>query len=179
MTFVVEDGTGRTDANAFISVAYFEAYCDARGHNISAFSELQIEQGIVRASSYLSDSFHYKGWRVRGRNSSLGAQALSWPRSYVEDGDGYSVPSDEVPDEIERATAEVTRRELTTPGFMTPDVIPANQKILTEVAGIKWTSLAMPGPQGAVPVLTVVRDIIGPLLDSGGGSLVQGSAVRV
>lgn len=180
MTLVVEDGTGKTDANGFISVAYFKAYCDARGHDYSAYSDTLIEQGIVRATAFMSDSYRWAGERTKGRSAIGGGQALAWPRWDVVDDDGYSVPADEVPDEIERATAEVTRRELATPGAMTPDYTPSERVKMEKVGSIAVEyDLSRTDADSVRPVLLVVRDLIGPLLATGGGSLVQGSAVRV
>ncbi|MEB3419910.1 DnaT-like ssDNA-binding protein [Salipiger marinus] len=183
MPIVVEDGTGKTDATAFISLAYFKAYCDARGHTYGADDTL-IEQAIVRATAYLSDSYRWAGERIRGRSAIGGGQALAWPRSDVVDDDGYSVPADSVPDEIQRATAEVARRELSTPGAMTPDYTPSERvKSKTVKAGPVSSAteydLSRTDADSVRPVLLVVRDLIGPLLARGGGSMIQGSAVRV
>jgi hypothetical protein len=179
MPFVVEDGTGKTDSNAFISVAYFKAYCDLRGHTYSDDDTL-IEQAIVRATAYLSDSYRWAGERIKGRSAIGGGQALAWPRWDVVDDDGYSVPADSVPDEIERATAEVTRRELTTPGAMTPDYTPSERVKMEKFGSVSFEyDLSRTDADSVRPVLLVVRDMIGPLLATGGGSMVQGSAVRV
>lgn len=179
MALVVETGTGRTDATAFVSVATFKAYCDARGFDYSTYSNSQIEQAIVRATERLSDGYAWAGEKVKGRNSAGGAQALAWPRTNVVDRDGYSVPSNSVPEEIQRATSEITQRELVSPNSMSPDVVPGQQKVLVQAGDIKWENMAQPGAHSMVPVLTVVRDLIGPLLATGGGSAVQGRAVRV
>ena len=180
MALVVEDGTAKTDANGFISMAYFKAYCDARGHDYSAYSDTLIEQGIVRATAFLSDSYKWAGERVKGRSAIGGGQALAWPRWDVVDDDGYSVPSDSVPDEIERATAEVTRRELVTPGAMTPDYTPSDRVKMERFGPVTFEyDLSRTDAESVRPVLLVVRDLIGPLLATGGGSIIQGSAVRV
>lgn len=183
MAIVVEDGTGKTDANAFISIAYFKAYCDARGHDYSAYSDTLIEQGIVRATAFMSDSYKWAGERIKGRSAIGGGQGLAWPRWDVVDDDGYSVPADSVPDEIERATAEVTRRELATPGAMTPDYNPSLRVKSKNVKAGPVSSateydMSRTDAGSVRPVLLVVRDLIGPLLATGGGSMIQGTAVR-
>jgi len=174
MALVVEDGSGLASANGFVAVAYADAYHLLRGNTTWTGADALKEAAIVRATFYLSNAYAWQGLRRRSRD-----QALAWPRVDVFDQEGYAVAFDAVPTEIEQATAEIALRELLTPGAMTPDVTLGNQKVLTEVKGIKWTPLAQPGARNMVPVLNVVTDLIGPLLAQGGGSMIQGSAVRV
>ena len=115
MAFVLEDGTGLAAANAFLSVAGYKSWADDRGHSYAAHSDAQIETAIVRATDYLSEKFTWSGYRLNGRN-----QGLAWPRTGVTDTGGYAVASDEVPSEIEKATAEIAKLELASPGTMAP-----------------------------------------------------------
>ncbi len=179
MALTVENGTGLPGADAFISVEYFEAYCAARGHSLSTSTDTLKEQAIVRASAFLSDSYSWAGWIVSGRGSNGGKQGLAWPRSGVVDDEGYAIPSDEVPDEVQRATAEITRRELVTPGAMTPDYTPSTRVKSEKVGALAVEyDLSRVDAESVRPVLLVVRDLIGPLLDQTGGSRLSGEAVR-
>ena len=179
MALVVEDGTGKTDADAFISVAYFKAYADARGHSYADYTDAQIEQAIIRSTDFLSDSFTWEGFKRNERGNLDGEQSLAWPRSWVEDRNGYSVPNDEIPDEIERATAEIVRRELETPGSMTPDYTPS-ERVKSERVGPLTVEydLSRTDAESVRPVLLVVRDLIGQFLKRGAGSRIAGSSVR-
>lgn len=180
MSLTVEDGTGLSDADALISLSYADSYHDGRGNStwVSASSpaDEDKEQAIRRASTFLRDSFTWQGLRVNGRD-----QAMAWPRSGVVDQDGYSVPSTAVPDEIQRACAELALRELVTPGTLYPDVTLAQQAKREKVGAveIEYTNIRSDA-YASRPVITIVQDIVGPLLASGGKtSTVTGSAYRV
>lgn len=179
MAIVVEDGTGLTNADAFISEAYFNAYCDKRGKDYSAYSTTQKEQAIVRATDYLSESYRWQGFKLKERGHADGEQSLAWPRSYVIDRNGYSVASDEVPTEVQKATAEVAFYELANVGAMQPAYV-AHDRVKAEKFGpVSFEyDLSNGGADGARPVLLAVRDLIGEFLDKRVSSL-AGKAVRV
>lgn len=179
MALIVEDGTGLTNANAFISVAYFKAYCDARGHDYSAYSDTQIETGIVRSTDFMSNSWRWDGFKLHGRGNAAGEQALAFPRTGLVDGEGRSVPYDEVPREVKDATSEVVRVELATPGIMTPSYTP-HERVKSEKVGplAQEFDLSSKDAEGARPVLLVVRDLIGIFLNGGGHSRLSGETVR-
>ena len=180
MTLIVEDGTGKTDANAFVDVAFFKAYCDLRGISYADYSDTQVEQAIVRATDFLTNSYRWQGFKRNERGNSDGEQSLAWPRSWVEDRNGYSVPNDEVPDEIKRATVEIARREAVTPGSMTPDYTPS-ERIKMEKMGPMAVEydLSRTDAESVRPVLLVVRDLIGEFLATGSGSRIAGETARV
>lgn len=179
MTITVEDGTGKVDADAFVSLADFKLYCDGRGKDYSAYADAALEQAIVRASDYLSNGFSWKGYKVNPRGASGGEQALAWPRTGVVDANGYSVASDSVPLEIEKATYEIAAVEMVTPGAMQPTYTPS-ERVKREKVGPLETEyhISDTSPQSARPVLLSVRDLIGGLLSTSGGSRIVGAAYR-
>lgn len=104
MTLILQDDTGTVpDANAYIDVAFFKAYHDARGNDYSARTDVQIEQDIVNATDYLDQRFTYVGQRLSGR-----PQTTEWPRMDAFDRDRYSVNG--IPAEVQEATAEYALR---------------------------------------------------------------------
>jgi len=109
MAFIVEDGTGKADANAYVSVAFVTAYLTETG-NESAWSALGStlqEQAIVRASRYIDQRFARRFMSTKR----LRTQALQWPRYDIYDASGQLwVSSDEVPAEVQKATAEYAQR---------------------------------------------------------------------
>lgn len=179
MTLTVEDGTGLTNADAFVSLAGFKAHCDARGTDYSAYSDAKLEQAIVRATDFLSESHSWKGYKVNARGASGGEQSLAWPRYGVTDGGGYAVASTSVPWEIERATYEVAAAEMANPGTMQPVYI-GSERVRREKIGPIETEydVSDTSAQAARPVLLAVRDLIGGLLESGGGSWLAGESYR-
>lgn len=175
MAITVEDGTGLAAADAFVSVAYADAYHSARGNSTWTGTDAVKEAAIVRATFYLSNSYRWQGYKVNQR-----AQALAWPRTGVMDADGYSVPDDEVPDEIEQACAEIALRELVTPGTMTPDYTPSERVKSERFGAVAFEyDLSAKGADSARPILLVVRDLIGPLLAAGQGTSISGTVDRV
>lgn len=103
MALVIEDGSGVADAEAYISVADADAYFSARGN--AAWAALDTdskEQALRRGADYLETAYAWRGQRAT-------AQTLSWPRSCVVV-DGVDVPSDSVPQAIQRANAELAVR---------------------------------------------------------------------
>ena len=168
MPLTVEDGTGLAEADALASLAYVDGYHVAFGNSGWSGDDSAKEAAIRRASAYLSHSFRWKGYRLNGRT-----QALAWPRTGVVDADGYDVPSDEVPDEVQQATAEVALRELAEPGAMNPVHTPADKKVLVAVEGIRWEHVGRTGTDAERPVLMAVRDLLNGLVVDGGSSAVK------
>jgi len=107
-TFVVEDGTGLSTANAYISVADADTYDE--NHNADsgwgAAAEAAQQKAIRLATQYLDATY---GGRWRGMRY-VETQALDWPRSSFEDYDGYATAYDEVPSAVEAACVELAIR---------------------------------------------------------------------
>jgi hypothetical protein len=176
MALTVEDGTGLTTADAFVSLADFKAYCDARGRDYSSLSDTALEQAIVRATQYLSDAYVWQGWRVKERGHQDGTQALAWPRSGVVDRLGYSIAINSVPVEIVRATNEVAWYEANNVEALAPTYTP-HEKVKSESVGeisITYESGSR-SPAGARPVLLLVEDLIGQFRANRGGGLTMKS----
>lgn len=74
----------------------------------------------------------------------------------------YSQPTDEL---IEEATYEAAKQELATPGFWSKTFTPDQQKVLTEVKGIKWTIRGdASGVDAATPVSTKIEAMLRPYI---------------
>lgn len=110
ITVTVEDGTGKADANSYISVEAASAYHAANFHTAAAWAALtadQKAQAVITASRMLDQQFTWNGKRT------VAAQAMQWPRSYVPnpvagqpEEDDY-IEEDEVPPEIINACAQL------------------------------------------------------------------------
>ncbi len=103
MTIVVEDGSGKNDANAYVSVSDTDAYAILRNRTgWAALTQAQKEASIVEASFYLDAQFIFLGTKV------LANQALSWPRSGVTDTiAGTAIPNNAVPINVRRSVMEL------------------------------------------------------------------------
>ncbi len=108
MPLIVEDGTGKADAESYCSVSDADAYHAARG--VTAWAALDTtgkEQRLRMATDYMLQTYRalWAGQRVTA------TQALDWPRYDVPRRDyGDYYPSNTVPAEVVRACAELASR---------------------------------------------------------------------
>ena len=104
MSLIVEDGTGLSTAESYISVADASTYHSNRGN--AAWAALSTdtirEQYLRKATDYMVAMYRnsWQGYKVNGD------QALDWPRSGCVV-DGISVDDDIVPTPIKNACAEL------------------------------------------------------------------------
>ena len=111
MAFVVEDGTGLSNSNSYLSEADADTHFADRGNATwAAASSANKTAALVRASDYIDKRF---GMRFKGFKQS-DAQAMEWPRIGALDADDYLLndPNDAVPRQIKKATAEYALRAL-------------------------------------------------------------------
>lgn len=109
--FIVEDGTGVVDANAYITVAFFKAYHKDRGTTITSGGG-DIEKAIVRATDYMTAR-----WRFVGLQSTS-EQGLHWPAENAFYFDGRVAV--DVPIEVQQSCADYALIELNSPGSLAP-----------------------------------------------------------
>lgn len=108
MSIIVEDGSGKSDAQAYCSAAFADAWHLARGITVWAtLSTNEKEQALVRAANYMVQTYRlrWRGWRGSA------TQLLDWPRVGVEVVDSpYEnglVAANVVPIEVQQANAEL------------------------------------------------------------------------
>ena len=107
MVLVVEDGTGLSNANAYISVTEADAYFTARNNSVwSSKTTPEKEAAILYATSFLDSNFYWLG------HIAVTDQALGWPRILVYDREGRSLDSNSVPVRVKDATAELALEAL-------------------------------------------------------------------
>lgn len=109
MAFVVETGSGLSNANSYASVAAADSYVSDRG--IAGWASLTTtvkQQSLVNATDFLEAAYRnaWKGYRASE------AQALSWPR-YAVVVDGYTVGTNVVPSAVINACIEMALRAST------------------------------------------------------------------
>ena len=109
MALVVEDGTGKADANSYLSAedatAYLTVYATA-GNLVTWTASAAKDAALMVATQYLDNEFAGQ-WRGVRTNET---QALAWPRDGVEDDDGFGVDDDAVPQKLQDACAELALR---------------------------------------------------------------------
>ena len=125
MALIAEDGTGLATAESFCSVAFADAYLDARGFTPwAALVTLDKERSLRKAADYMEQMYRerWAGYRTTG------TQTLSWPRTLVPQKDapgGYRTrpfyyANNIVPVLVQNACASLAYRASTT--ALAPDL---------------------------------------------------------
>lgn len=165
-TLIVEDGSIVANANAFVDLSYFATYCGDRGLDVSAYTDTQKEQAIIRATDFLNESLPWAGLKVRERNHQLGEQPMSWPRTYLVDEKGFDVLDNVVPEEVKKASCELAFYELGNPRSMAATYTPHSRQKAVRLGPISVTyETSNTRAEGARPQLLVVRDLISQFLE--------------
>lgn len=160
LALVVEDGTGKPNANAFASVGTVTTKLEAVPFTDAWASVETPEVFVAEASAWLSRL----AWDGTPTTS---AQALAWPRTGTQRPDGTLIGSNVVPPFVVEATARLAfwlSQQTSTP-YTTTGLVPG-------------TELALPGglrltPQASNAVLPPdVRQLLAPYV-RGGASLVR------
>jgi hypothetical protein len=114
LTLIKEDGTGRSDANSYASVADGDSFF--AGHLYADLwsapgNSARLEPALVMATQVLDAEWQFHGHKA------VAGQALQWPRAGCPDPDGEtgaSVASDAVPVAIMNATCQLALKLLQT-----------------------------------------------------------------
>ena len=111
MALIVEDGSGLSTAESYISVAdiatYLTSYKSATELAVWTALTTAEQEAAARVATQYLDSSYRGSWKGSRANED---QALAWPRYSVEDADGWILASDELPARLEQATAEAAFR---------------------------------------------------------------------
>jgi hypothetical protein len=103
-TFIVEDGTGKTNANAYVTEAEADAYVDDHSQDavwVAPLSSALKQKAIRLATQYLDATYDWFGVPTNED------QALDWPREGVPKNDRWEYDSDEMPQALKDACAEL------------------------------------------------------------------------
>ena len=158
------------------TVAGADSYHAARGNTAWDGDQADKEIALLRGSEYIDHNFRssFPGWKAQ-----LRAQEREWPRSWAFDIEGNTIPIDEVPTEVERATYEAAIRELANPGILFPDLGAPGKQI--QSASVGPISVSYTGPMGiksVTPIVSIIRGILAPILTGQGGSSLAGQSIR-
>jgi len=118
MAFTFNSTASDTAANSYVSVSDAN---DLFAGNYSSFdkwdalSDSEKQRLLVQATSYLN-AWVYAGWKTSE------SQKLEWPRQYLIDRYGKTVPSTTVPKQMEEATCLMAEWFLTEEDRLLPDI---------------------------------------------------------
>lgn len=170
MALVVEDGTGLTTANAYVNVAFVDAYHQLRCNEGWSGNTSAKEAAIIRATEWIDRTFDFMG-DIKNQGdtaSSLDKQALAWPRSQVFHSDGYLVDTDSLPVELQNACAEVALVAIVH-GNLDPVVVgPRVQQGTERVGRVAQTRTFGAAGAGARVEIPIAHQIMKPFLARGG-----------
>lgn len=162
MALVVEDGTGKADAESYSSVAAYKSYCDGRG--ITYGTDASIEQNLRKGFDYMLYVF---GPRWAGYKTT-DAQYGDWPR-YDVAVPGSSMlmatfATDFIPAPVIRANILLANKAQGGTVLL-PDETQAIKRERVEGA----VEIEYQDNSKAVTVFPDIEGLLGPLLSGGGG----------
>lgn len=135
MALTIEDGTGVTGADSFATLAEFASIQTDLFAGELTGSDTDKEAALRRAFLYMC--------------------SLSWTAASE-----FPTFGGTIPDEIKKAQVVFARAEQQAPNALQPSVNPSQQKILTRVGDIGWTSLARSGVDAQRIVVTMALDLL-------------------
>ena len=159
----------------YSTVAAADTYHTAHGNATWTGTDDLKNAAMLRGSEYIDQSFRssFPGFKTELRD-----QLREWPRSDAADIEGNYLDNETVPIEVFNATYEAALRELVSPGSLLPDYAPGGQKkrVKVDVIDIEYT--APHGASSVLPVITIIRGILAPILTGSDSTSIAGRAVR-
>jgi hypothetical protein len=128
MALIIEDGSGKPDAQAYVSVAEVNAYAALYGLG----SPVITDANIMRATQFLEGNY-FTRWIGLKRTEN---QALSWPRGFATRRDGWNVSESIVPKEVKDASCALAIRANSNPDLM-PDISRSDNAIEEQIGPIR------------------------------------------
>jgi hypothetical protein len=161
VALIVEDGTGRADAESFCSVAAATAYHAARGNTAWAAlaSDTVREQLLRKATDYMEQVYRLRWDGYKKTNT----QALSWPRYDVPMRDAAleSYYADNiVPAQVANACAELALKANTV--TLAPDVGPQKKRVKVDVIETEYADGA-----SQITQFRAIDNMLAPFLTDG------------
>jgi hypothetical protein len=104
-TLVLEDGTGISNANAYVAAADIATILEVNPVSTTAWAALTPQQQddyAIWASNWLDDYFDWKGYKT------VPTSGLRWPRCGVWDRDGILIAENTIPAQLKQAVAETS-----------------------------------------------------------------------
>lgn len=145
MAIVVEDGTGLTTADSYVSVADADSYLEVLPSEATtlwdALTVTEKENTLKWATRVLNNKASFEG------SKKYEAASLRWPRTNVCDVDGIEVDDTTVPRQITSATIELVRI-LLEEDITTGQDISSLKRILVDVIEIEFQDETT---QGRIP----------------------------
>ena len=108
MALEVENGTGKSTSESYISVAGADARHTALGNAAWTGDDAAKEAALRRATQYMEQAYRTRWLGMRTSKD----QALSWPRAILAPVDDWWIDSNVVPAEVANACADLALKAL-------------------------------------------------------------------
>lgn len=174
MGFVVEDGTGKADANSYCTVADFLLYWLDRNVDFTDFDLEVIQPALMDATSYL-DLVYQGKWKGVVKDD---VQSLSFPRTGMISSDGRAIQ--EHPRKLKEAVYFLAKKSLAGDVLWpNPERDPTVKRKKEQLGPlIEETEYDTTRPMPVVPMYPLVDAIIKDLLDPARSSSGVSKAIR-
>lgn len=158
MALIVEDGTGKADAESYCTVAFADAHFAAR--NVPSWDGSDAHrEGLLRlATDYMLAQYKWAGERVTS------TQALDWPRTGVV-AHGFELATNVVPIAVQRACAELAHRA--NHSTLMPDLGKTTVREKVDVIEVEYSQ--QPGARESTS-FAAVNNMLAPYLVSYGAN---------
>lgn len=166
MALVVEDGTGLSTADSYISETDADTYVTnylGGDAGWTAADTATREQALREATRYL-DITYQRRWKGIRLNETM---SLDWPRQSVLDEDEYLIDDATVPQRVKDATVEMAVRvlALAAGGDLTPDLLtPGDIESESVKVGPITESIKYLGGKGTRTVYPKIESLLSGLL---------------
>lgn len=165
MSLIVEDATGLSTAESYLSVSDADAYFAAHGAPATWTGATAVKETALRMATQYMDAVYGSRWQGERFADD---QRLDWPRAWVEI-DGVEVDEAPLPRALTEACAELAHRHLTETGGLFPDVdTERNVASESDSVGPLSTSRSYVGSKPTQKRYSMVEAIISRLLQPAG-----------
>lgn len=170
---IVEDGTGLTDSNSYVSVVFADDYFSARG--VSEWADLENEakeNALVRATDYIDNIFQWYGQKKTSE------QALHFPRKNLFDYEGNEIAG--IPNCLRQAVCDAA--VLSSKGTELFQTSNANGDVVSETIGelsFTYSKKSNEAVAGATLYDSINTKLRGLFKDTSKSCIVTGKVVRV
>jgi len=121
---IVEDGSGISNANSYLSVADADDYHDLHGAPAAWTAAVTADkEAALRLATQYIDGVYGSVWQGRRE---LETQALDWPRCQVWDYDGFPVSFTIVPQQVKDACAYLALKQISGDTLLPDDASASN-----------------------------------------------------
>jgi hypothetical protein len=170
---IVEDGSGRINANSYTDVNYADAYWDAENNTLWANkSDDEKEVALIQASKELDRQYSRK-WIGQKETRD---QTLCWPRVNAVDPDGY-IWDLLVPQAVKNAVCELALQVVSGTDLRNKDEQLSTIKAETTTVGEISIYTAYANPVSVDTPLNIIDNIVSNLVIFGGRMTVKASRV--